>query len=321
MTRHPAWHEIDWRAHKRHEVVDGRPLNLVDIGSGPALLLVHGLAGAWQNWLENIPALACRYRVIAVDLPGFGESETPTHLMSVSGYARTLDALCQALGLDQVSVVGNSMGGFVAAELAIRSPARVRALGLVASTGLSVERARADRHRGIRNRLENVLFFYTSWLVRRFPSLALRPRIRQWMLGAIVAHPERLSGRLTAELVRGIDKPRLNTALDTLTRYPIRDRLGEIACPTLIVWGAEDRLVPLSDAAEFEWLIPGSRRVTYPDTGHAPMLERPERFNADLISFLDEATAADADRRSRTSPARRAARGLQRPETVRWKPT
>ncbi|MDQ6774904.1 MAG: alpha/beta fold hydrolase [Actinomycetota bacterium] len=289
MTQPSSWLEIDWRAHQRREKVEGRWINLIDIGSGPAVLLVHGLAGCWQNWLENIPTLAADYRVIAVDLPGFGESEMPARPISISGYARTLVALCDALDLDTARVVGNSMGGFVAAELAIRSRARVEALCLVAAAGLSVKRARADRSRGVRHRIENILFFYIAWLATKFPSLALRPRVRRWMLGLIVAHPEDLPGPLIAEQVRGIAKPGFDAALEALTRYPIRDRLGEIACPTLIVWGNEDRLVPPSDAAEFEWLIAGSRKLTYEDTGHAPMLERPERFNEDLRVFLEDA--------------------------------
>jgi pimeloyl-ACP methyl ester carboxylesterase len=289
MTRPSAWLEVDWRAYQRREKIEGRWLNLIDIGSGPPLLLVHGLAGCWQNWLENISALAGEYRVIAVDLPGFGESEMPTRPISISGYARTLEAVCDALDLGTVRVVGNSMGGFVAAEMAIRSPARVEALCLVAAAGLSVERARADRSRGVRHRIENLLFFYVAWLATKFPDLALRPRVRRWMLGLIIAHPEDLPGPLIAAQVRGFAKPGFDPALEALTRYPIRDRLGEIACPTLIVWGAEDRLVPLSDAAEFEWLILDSRKLTYEHTGHAPMIERPERFNADLRAFLEQA--------------------------------
>jgi pimeloyl-ACP methyl ester carboxylesterase len=289
VTHTLAWREIDWHAHQRREKIEGRWLNLIDIGSGPALLLVHGLAGCWQNWLENIAFLAREYRVIAVDLPGFGESEMPARPITISGYARTLEALCEALELESVRIAGNSMGGFVAAELAIRSPVRVEALCLVAAAGLSVQRARADRSRGVRHRIENYLFFYMAWLATKFPALALRPRVRRWMLGLVVAHPEELPGPLIAEQVRGIAKPGFDPALEALTRYPIRDRLGEIACPTLIVWGDEDRLVPVSDAAEFEWLIADSRKLTYPDTGHAPMMERPERFNADLRAFLEQA--------------------------------
>jgi pimeloyl-ACP methyl ester carboxylesterase len=114
--------------------------------------------------------------------------------------------------------------------------------------------------------------------------------LRSKLLALIVAHPERLPGALILAVVRGSGRLiAVPAALEAMTRYPIRDRLGEIACPTLIIWGAQDRLVPVQDADEFEWLIPDSRKVIYEDTGHMPMLERPDRFNADLRAFLYEA--------------------------------
>ena len=83
-------------------------------------------------------------------------------------------------------------------------------------------------------------------------------------------------------------KPGFVPALDALTSYPIRDRLPEIACPTLIVWGAEDHLVPVRDADEFARLIPNSRKVVWSQTGHVAMMERPEAFNRLLAAFLAE---------------------------------
>ena len=114
----------------------------------------------------------------------------------------------------------------------------------------------------------------------RSDALARRPRARRMIFGIVAAHPDRLPGPLVAEQVRGSGKPGFVAALDALTDYPIRDRLGEIACPTLIVWGAEDKLVPARDADEFARLIPNSRKVVWPDTGHVAMLERPAAFNA-----------------------------------------
>ena len=79
-----------------------------------------------------------------------------------------------------------------------------------------------------------------------------------------------------------------------MARYPLRHRLAEIACPTLVVWGERDRIVPVRDADAFEQLIGGARKLVYPDTGHLPMLERPARFNADLREFLAEGAPGDA---------------------------
>jgi len=113
-------------------------------------------------------------------------------------------------------------------------------------------------------------------------------RLRRGLLLLVVAHPDRLPGPLVLEQVNGAGKPGFGPALDAMVRYPIRDRLGEIDVPTLVVWGELDRLVPLRDAAEFEWLIRDARKVIYEDTGHMVMLERPQRFNADVRAFVEE---------------------------------
>ena len=115
-----SWMGIDWPSMTRRLRVLGREVNLVDSGGdGPPLLFVHGLGGSWQNWLLNMPAFMESHRVVALDLPGFGESEMPEQTISISGYARTLDHVCGELGIQCPVVVGNSMGGFVGAEMAL----------------------------------------------------------------------------------------------------------------------------------------------------------------------------------------------------------
>ncbi|HEU0317931.1 MAG TPA: alpha/beta fold hydrolase, partial [Solirubrobacteraceae bacterium] len=108
-----AWFDVDWESHRRWVEIDGRWVNLVDIGEGPVLIFIHGLAGCWQNWLENIPFFARDHRVIAVDLPGFGESEMPAEPITISNYARMVDAVCDVLDVDSAVIIGNSMGGFI----------------------------------------------------------------------------------------------------------------------------------------------------------------------------------------------------------------
>lgn len=93
---------------------------------------------------------------------------------------------------------------------------------------------------------------------------------------------------LVAEQAQGFGRPGFALALRAMVSYPLRDRLTAINCPTLVVWGANDRLVPLRDADAFEQLIPDARKLVYPDTGHVPMLELPARFNADLRAFVHE---------------------------------
>ena len=280
--------DIDWREHLRWVRVRGRWVNLVDIGEGPVVMFVHGISGCWQNWLENIPLFAREQRVIAVDLPGFGASEMPDGAISISAYADTLDALLDVLEIDVVRLVANSMGGFIGADLAIRHPARVERLVLAAAAGLSVEFIRTGRRAGLRHRAENVVFAGIGRIASYSPLLARRGRLRSVLLMLFTAHPSRLPSQLAFEQVNGSGKPGFSGALDALCSYPIRARLPEIACPTLIVWGRRDLLVPVKDAALFEQLIGDSRKLIYDDTGHLTMLERPARFNADVLAFLHE---------------------------------
>lgn len=287
-TGRSPWLDVDWRAHQRWVEVGGRKVNVIELGSGPPIVFVHGLSGSWQNWLEQLPVFARDHRVVAFDLPGFGASEMPLGEISISGYARFVDALYDALGIDAAAVVGNSMGGFIGSELAIRFPARVERLVLVSAAGLTVEHQRHEKGLVVLKTLDRRLAAYAGWLGSKSDALARRPRARRMIFGLVAHRPDLLPAPLVAEQIRGSGKPGFVPALDALTNYPIRDRLPEIACPTLIVWGTEDKLVPVGDADDFARLIPNSRKVVWAQTGHMAMLERPAAFNRLLAAFLAE---------------------------------
>ena len=284
------WMDVEWQDHLRWVNVQDRWMNVVDIGSGPPVIFIHGLSGCWQNWLEQIPLFARDHRVIGVDLPGFGHSDMPVEPISISGYADAIDELMEKLEIDAARIVGNSMGGFIGAEMAIQYPARIERLVLVAAAGLSIESIRTQRTKGLRHRAENIIFFSLAHVVSRSHQVALRPRLRAALLMTVAAHPARLPGPLAAQQVLGSGKPGFSDALEAMCRYPLRDRLEKIACPTLILWGDKDILVPVKDASVFEELIPDSRKIIYTDTGHVSMMERPARFNSDVKAFLDEAS-------------------------------
>jgi pimeloyl-ACP methyl ester carboxylesterase len=282
-----AWLDVDWAAHRRRIELDGTSVNVVEIGSGPPLLLVHGLSGCWQNWLENIPHFARTHRVIAPDLPGFGASEMPEGEISIGGYARFADRLCAALGVDAAAVVGNSMGGFVGTELAIRFPQRVERLVLVSAAGISIEHVQREPVLAV----ARAMALSAGWSASRLDAFARRPGLRRLALGLVCHRPDLLPAPLALELMKGSGRAAFLPALEAHFGYPIRERLPEIACPTLIVWGEKDRIIPVRDAATFERLIPNARKLVYPRTGHVAMLERPARFNADLEAFLAEEPA------------------------------
>jgi pimeloyl-ACP methyl ester carboxylesterase len=307
--RHRRWTEVDWREHQRWVRVHGRWTNVIEAGEGPPLVLVHGLGGSWRNWLETIPAFMGDRRVLAMDLPGFGASEMPARRISIPGYGRWLETLCEQLDVGTAPVIGSSMGGLITAELAIQVPERVERLGLIAAAGLTVQRPGNGRLLALVRRGRRALRLYVgaaALVAARSDAFARRPALRRLLLARTIAHPERLGTALAAEQLRGAGKPGFLDALEAVMDYAIRERLPGIACPTLIVWGDHDRMIPVGDADDFERLIRDTRKLIYHDVGHGPMLERPARFNADLRAFLDErpgdgrvgpgATARGADR-------------------------
>ena len=282
----PDWRQVDWSRHLRSIELGGRRVEYVDLGEGdgPPIVFVHGLAGNWQNWLENLPAAAQERRAVALDLPGFGRSEKPAHHISIPRFGRTVDELCDRLGLGEVVLVGNSMGGFVVAETAIQFPRRVERLVLASAAGITS----ADLRRApvmVWGRLAMMVGARSAAEKR---MALLRPRLRHLVYSTIVRHPSRVPLDLLFEISQGAGRPGFGPALEAIVDYDFRDRLHKIRCPTLIVWGEDDMLVPVSDAAEFERAIPGARKIVLEDTGHVPMMERAPTFNRALLEFIRE---------------------------------
>lgn len=283
------WLDVDWREHQRWVEVMEKPVNVIDLGEGPPLVFVHGLSGSWPNWLEQLPVFATDHRVIAMDLPGFGHSPMPAERITISAYARMLDGLLEALGVSAATLVGNSMGGFVSAELAISYPQRVERLVLVSAAGISTyEHPLFSRWARVARMLRPLLAAQTGWVAAHAGALASRPGLRERTLDGVARHPSRLPGPLAAEMLRGAGKPGFVEGLEAIVHYDFRHRLPEVVCPALIVWGDRDRLVSVRDASAFEQSIPDSRKVIFEGTGHMAMLERPAAFNALLREFLSE---------------------------------
>ncbi len=284
-----AWLDVDWRKHQRWVSVEDRPVNVVALGEGPPIVFVHGLGGSWQNWLEQLPVFAREHRVVALDLPGFGASPMPREPIAISLYGRVLDRVMDALEVDAAAVVGNSMGGFTAAELAIAFPQRVESLLLAAPAGVSsFENPDALRVAMWLRRIRVPMSLGGRWLAANADAVTRRPALRALALRDVARHPGQLPSWLVAEQVRGAGKPGFVDALDANLSYDFRDRLPEIVCPTLVVWGDRDRVIPVRDADMYTELIPNARKAILPDTGHVPQLERPGRFNALLEEFLSE---------------------------------
>jgi pimeloyl-ACP methyl ester carboxylesterase len=283
----PAWLKIDWRRHLHTLDVGGAQVHYAEIGTGPPLIFVHGLGGCWQNWLENMPRMAeLGYRAIALDLPGFGASPMPPWEISIPRYGGLLDGFRDALGVGSCALVGNSMGGFIAAEVAVGQPEWVDRLVLVSSAGIShATMRRGPVVAGAR------ISIATNPLLRRVDLVSMRrPGLRQAAYGKVMRHPERLPRELLIEFMApALGAPAFVPAVAALVGYDLLDRLPRIRVPTLVVWGRDDLVVPAADSAGFVERIPGAELVVFDDCGHVPMAERPTRFNRLLARFCETA--------------------------------
>lgn len=264
----------------------GAKLSIMEAGSGPVVLALHGLGGTKGSFLPTVTALSSNFRVIATDLPGFGDSDKPIGAPYDAGFfARAAIDLLDALTLDRAHLVGNSLGGRIAIEIALRHPRRVGRLGLLAPS-LAWRRSR-------------------PWL----PVLRLtRPE-----LGLVQLAPRRVVESLVHGLIPGADEGWTAAGVDEFLRAyltpagraafyaaarqiyldePHGDegfwpRLKRLTPQALFVWGRRDRLVPIAFARHVSEALPHARQLEL-DCGHVPQVERPNQTHAALAAFLSE---------------------------------
>ena len=275
---HSEWLDIDWDRRRLSVLCHGRRVNYVEMGSGPPVVLVHGLSGSWENWLETIPHLARTHTVVAVDLPGFGRSELPEEDVSIPGYGRFLDAFFAELGFERTALVGSSMGGLIAAQTAAAFPERVDRLVLVSAPGL-----------GRPQRMPEDVDVGHPFIARLAPYARFAGHIgalRRLALARLVTHPELIGKEIVMKSAAGMGKPGVQAALRSILTYDFRPHVRNITAPTLLIWGASDRVVPAYVADRYQQALPAAHKVILPDTGHAPMLERPALFNRLVSEFL-----------------------------------
>jgi len=273
--------------------VDGLPTRYLAAGDdGPPLILLHGVGDNALDWRWVTPALARSHRVYAPDLPGSGGSAKPQDADYSPGFfGRFVAAFLGALGIGRAAVVGNSLGGLVALRLALSEPERVAALGLVASAGLGRRVSPALRSLSV----PGYGGLATAWGKTR-PGAAQRALGRA---GLVFARPRRVPREWLKEQYRLARLPGfLEAQLATVRaqvglrgqREVLVDRLPELRIPTLVLWGARDRVLPRSQARGAVARLPGGHLEILPDCGHLPQVEQPERFASALDRFLrDEA--------------------------------
>jgi pimeloyl-ACP methyl ester carboxylesterase len=296
----PEWLKIDWRRHLRQVDLPGaEAVNYVEIGEGDPILFVHGIAGCWRNWLENLPYFGRTHRAIALDLPGFGDSPMPSWEISMANYGRLVHDFCERLGLDQVAaLVGNSMGGFIGTEAVIEEPERFDRLVLISAAGVSFAEWQGRPFEAGARIFKAAIPFMSG--ERRI--YWTRPLGRKLAFGRLFRNPNKLRPELLAEQVRpGLQAPGFSDALTAIWGYDTRERLTEIEIPTMVVWGLSDQIVPVEGALGYHRLIPHSRLEIFERTGHLPMLERPLRFNPLLEEFIESSRPLETAGRDDTA--------------------
>ncbi|MBO0844496.1 MAG: alpha/beta fold hydrolase [Nocardioides sp.] len=288
MREHPV-HHVTIHGHRRAYVKEG---------SGPALLLLHGLGCSHQTWLPVLDQLASRYTVIAPDLLGHGESDKPRADYSTGAYANGMRDLLTLLGIDKVTVVGHSFGGGVAMQFAYQFPERTERLVLVGSGGLGPEVSLAIRA------------ITTIGFHQVMGALSL-PGVRHVATGGL-----RALSRTGIKEFRDLDEVAAvyETLGDPASRAAIRhvvravvDWQGQIvsmadraylteAMPMCVVWGEQDRVIPVSHAARAAELAPAARIEVVPNSGHFPHKDHPERFVKILHDFIRSTSPASYSR-------------------------
>ena len=290
----PEWLKIDWREHLHQVDLPGaQGVNYAEVGSGEPILFVHGLAGCWRNWLENLPYFGQAYRAIALDLPGFGDSPMPSWDISMPNYGRLIHDFCERLGIDHLAaLVGNSMGGFISTEAVIQRPERFERLVLVSAAGISFWEAKGRRVEAAARMIEAAA---PQLLHGDRKFFLARPVGRQIAFGRVFRNPNKLRPELLKEQTRpGLSAPGFADAMTSIAGYDTRERLPEIEIPTLVVWGLNDQIVPVEAALGYHRLIPRSRLEIFERTGHLPQLERPARFNPMLEQFIESSRPLEA---------------------------
>ena len=280
----------------RHVTIHGHEFGYRMEGDGPAILLIHGIAGSSTAWREVMPALARNYTVIAPDLIGHGRSDKPVGDYSLGAYASGLRDLLRVLGLTRATVVGQSFGGGVAMQLAYQHPECCERLVLVDSGGLGREVSWLLRFMTLPATEYLMPVLFPSMVRERGNDISrmLHKRgIRMARIGEMwrsyASLTESTNRQSFIRTLRSVIDPGGQTvsALDRL--YLAKE------FPTLIIWGDCDTIIPVSYAHSAHEVIAGSRLEIIKGSGHFPHVEDPERFLGVLTDFLNTTEPARVD--------------------------
>ena len=252
----------------------GQKIHYIEAGTGPTVILLHGLGGSTQVWQLNIAAFAEKYHVIVPDQIGFGKSDKPLVNYRIRTYVDFLDQFCKQLKIERASLVGNSMGGWIATAFTAAFPDRVDKLVLVDAAGYAPPKD-----------LDTRSFYGLNPTTREGMKVLVAKVFYNKLFLTDAAIDQAIAARLAAG-----DGYTINSITESIIRGEdfLDDTVKTIKRPTLLIWGRQDGLVPLAEGEHFNKDIAGSKLVVFDQCGHMPQIERPAEFNSAVLKFLSE---------------------------------
>ncbi len=246
----------------------GTTIRYYDVGSGPTLVLIHGIGGDADDWAFCLDALARSHRVIALDLPGFGRSGKPHINYTIAGFVEMLERFLRTLNLEPATLVGHSLGGWIAAACALEFPQQIEKLVLVDAAGVwgNMTELPIDLHVSTLAHMREIFqfLFYDK-------RLATESLIEL----AYSEHLERNDGFSIHSILQ-------NTSDG---RERLDDKISALTVPTLVLWGEDDVMIPLTIGRRIHELVPGSKLAIIPQCGHLPNLEQPAELVRHILEF------------------------------------
>jgi 2-hydroxy-6-oxonona-2,4-dienedioate hydrolase len=251
--------------------VHGHKIVYYERGQGSTVILIHGLGADSRHWAANVGALAEKFRVIAIDQIGYGQSDKPLMRYTVENFVDYLHGFFEAAKIPQASLVGNSLGGWVALDFTLRHPQMVEKLVLVDAAGLRPTEALKMPEGGLKPlSLLNIHWFFDLMQANKeWATTDLGPQ-------AFERHVQ-----------NGDTYTIASSVAEMATGREFEDRkLKKVHAPTLIIWGRDDMLIPLAMGEQFHKEIAGSQMIVMEGTGHIPMVGKPAEFNQAVANFL-----------------------------------
>jgi len=258
----------------------GQTIHYWDVGSGPVVVLVHGMGSRKEDWLNVVAPLSQKHRLLIPDQIGFGQSDKPPLDYSIQTFVDFLNEFLHELKIEKASLVGESLGGWISGLYAVELSSGghlvpVEKLVLVDAGGLKQDKPipwtdlNPSSLAAERRLLEEYVFSDTSWLTDDIVRRVFTEKLATH--DAYTVHSISNNPMLASERLDG--------------------KLAKLRVPTLVIWGRQDALLPIASGERYAAEIPGARLVSFDKCGHVPSAEKPEEFASTVIAFLDGAVS------------------------------